>query len=251
MSKQIIGYYNSRREQLLKGFDRTAVLMSDWLVARYSKEYANTLMCEARQEYKQLIPDIPYITGFRARMLNTFLLITAQELSVYKTMEKHGKSPTEAWEVCHQALRLRVEQIPRWKRGLLQRLMFSRFVRKMIARRARQQQRGKFGDFEIEYLSGNGDDFDLGVNYLQCGNYRFVMEHGGAAFAPYICMSDIALSDAMGWGLIRTQTLADGCRYCDFRFKEGAVTQISSKTPAVQETIEHIRRQEAEQRVIR
>jgi hypothetical protein len=47
--------------------------------------------------------------------------------------------------------------------------------------------------------------------------------------------------------LIRTQTLADGCDYCDFRFKKGAVTQISSKTPEVQDAIERIRDKEAEQ----
>ena len=125
--------------------------------------------------------------------------------------------------------------------------MFSRLVRKIVARRARQELRVCVGDFEIEYLTGDGDEFDFGVNYLQCGNITFVNRHGGEEFAPYVCMSDIALSEAMGWGLIRTETLADGCPKCDFRFKEGAATQISSKTPEVQETIERIRRKEAEQ----
>jgi hypothetical protein len=46
------------------------------------------------------------------------------------------------------------------------------------------------------------------------------------------------------WGLVRTQTLADGCRHCDFRFKKGAATQVFSKTPEVQETIERIRKKE-------
>ena len=114
-----------------------------------------------------------------------------------------------------------------------------------MARRARQQQKLRFGDFEVEYLIGEGDEFDFGVNYLQCGNYTFVKRLGGEEFAPYVCMSDIALSDAMGWGLIRTQTLADGCDRCDFRFKSGAATRISSKTPAVQEAIERIRDEEA------
>ena len=113
--------------------------------------------------------------------------------------------------------------------------------------RARRQQKDRFGDFEIEYLSSEGEEFDFGVNYLQCGNYRFVMEHEGETFAPYICMSDIALSDALGWGLMRTQTLADGCGHCDFRMKEGAATKISSKRPEVQEVIEKIRFEERRQ----
>ncbi|MBU2538424.1 MAG: L-2-amino-thiazoline-4-carboxylic acid hydrolase [Proteobacteria bacterium] len=247
MPSQIRGYYSSRKKKLLKDFDRTSELMKDALFARYSEEFSSTLQREAHQEYEKLIPEIPYIKGVRARALNTFLLITAQELAAYKAMTKHGRPPAEAWELCHQALRLRVAKIPRWKRWLLRRLMFSSLMRKIMARRARQQQKVRFGDFEVEYLVGEGNAFDLGVNYLQCGNHRFMMQHGGEVFAPYICMSDIALSDAMEWGLIRTQTLADGCHYCDFRFKEGTATQISSKTPEVQDTIEKIRDKENEQ----
>ena len=244
MSNQIIGYYNSRLDILLKDFDRTCVLIKDFLVERYGDEFAKILQKDVRQEYEKLIPEIPYIKGLRGKIFNSFLLITAQELATYKAMKKKGQPATEAWELCHQALRLRVAQIPRWKRWLLRKLMFSSLIKKIMARRAQQQQKVSFGDFEVEYLMDEGDDFDLGVNYLKCGNYNFAIKHGGEEFAPFICMSDIALSDALGWGLLRTQTIADGCHYCDFRFKKGAVTQISSKTPEVQATIEKIRDQE-------
>lgn len=247
MSSQIIGYYSTSKEKLLNDFDNTSSLMKASLVARYGKELAGTLQRESRQEYEKLIPEIPYIKGFRARLFNSFLLITAQELVTYKAMQKHGKTPEEAWELCHEALRLRMAEIPQWKRWLMKRFMFSRLVRKVVARRARRQQKVRFGDFEVEYLIGEGDEFDFGVNYLQCGHLTFLKRHGGDEFAPYVCMSDIVLSDAMGWGLIRTQTLADGCHHCDFRFKKGAATQISSKTPEVQEAIERIRKKEAEQ----
>lgn len=247
MPSQLIGYYSSRKEKLLKDFDRTCALMKESLIARYDDKFANLLQREARREYEKLIPEIPYIEGGRARMLNSFLLITAQELAVYKAIKREGKLPGEAWELCHQALRLRVAEIPRWKRWLLKQFMFSTLVKKVMARRSKQQQPTCFGDFEVEYLISEEGDFDVGVNYLQCGNYRFAVKHGGEAFAPYICMSDIALSDAMGWGLMRTQTLADGCDYCDFRMKKGAATKISSKTPEVQRTIERIHQAEAEQ----
>lgn len=245
MPNQIIGYYESSKDKLLKDFDRTSALMKESLVKRYGEEFTKTLQKDVRQEYEKLIPEIPYIKGLRARVFNTFLLITAQEVAAYKAIKKQGKPPTEAWEVCHQALRLRVAKIPGWKRWLLRQLMFSPLMKKIMATRAQQKQKVSFGEFEVEYLMG--DDFDLGINYLQCGNHSLAMKHGAAEFAPYICMSDIALSDALGWGLIRTQTLADGCDYCDFRFKKGATTQISSKTPEVQAVIEGIREQEAKQ----
>ena len=106
-------------------------------------------------------------------------------------------------------------------------------------------QQYRFGDFEIKYVTGDGKEFDYGVDYIDCGNYKLVLAQGAGEFAPYVCMSDIALSDAMGWGLIRTETLADGCQRCDFRFKKGGKTRISSKTPAVQATIEKIAEEEA------
>jgi len=220
--------------------------MTESLIARYDDKLANLLLREARWEYEKLIPEIPHIEGWRARMLNSFLLITAQELAVYKAIKREGKPPEEAWELCHKALRLRVAEIPRWKRWLLKQFMFSTLVKKVMARRSKQPPTC-FGDFEVEYLISEEGDFDVGVNYLQCGNYRFAVKHGGEAFGPYICMSDIALSDAMGWGLMRTQTLADGCDYCDFRMKKGAATKISSKTPEVQRTIERIHQAEVKQ----
>jgi hypothetical protein len=244
MRDQITGYYIEHKDSLLKEFDHIISLMGSSLVNRYRTEFADKLKAEIRQEYEKLIPEIPYIPGVRGWPLNFFLICTAQELGVYKAMKKHGKPVEEIWEVCHEALRLITVKIPKWKRWLLKHFMFSPMLMAIVERRANKQEKACLGDFEIEYLIGKGDDFDFGVNYLQCGYLNFVKNHDGEEFAPYVCMSDIALSDALGWGLIRTQTLADGCHHCDFRFKKGAKTQISSKTPEVQETIARIGKKE-------
>ncbi|MHC4462961.1 MAG: L-2-amino-thiazoline-4-carboxylic acid hydrolase [Planctomycetota bacterium] len=124
--------------------------------------------------------------------------------------------------------------------------MNSRFLKRRVRRRAERNEQLKFGDFEVRYLIGDGEEFDWGVDYVACGNYNFMKVQGSEEFAPYVCMSDIALSDALGWGLIRTQTIADGCQSCDFRFKKGSKTRISSKTPEVQSVIEKILKSQGE-----
>jgi len=210
-------------------------------------DFADTLYREVRQEYEELIPQIPRIEGVRAGPLNTFLVITAQELAVYEVMKKYGKTAGEAWEICHNALRLRMEKFSKIKRWLLARLMYSSFVKRRMKKRAEQGQQLRFGDFEVKYVIGDGENFDFGMDYVGCGNYKFMQAQGAEEFAPYVCMSDIALSDALGWGLIRTETLADGCEKCDFRFKKGGETRISSRTPEVQATIQKIRKEEASQ----
>ena len=106
------------------------------------------------------------------------------------------------------------------------------------------QAPGKAHVLEVRYLIGDGEGFDWGVDYVSCGNYEFMKQQGAEEFAPYVCLSDMALGEALGWGLTRTQTLADGCDRCDFRFKQGGGTHISSQTRGVQKTIERIRGKE-------
>ena len=175
-------------------------------------------------------------------MLNSFLRVTAQEVAVYKAVKERGGTAPVTWEICHEAIRLRMSGFPKWKSRLFRQFMYSRIMRRVAARREEKKKQVKMGDFEIRYLAGDGSDFDIGVDYVRCGNLELVRELGAEEFAPYVCMSDIALSNALGWGLIRTQTLADGCSHCDFRFKRDAETRISSKTPEVQETIKRIER---------
>jgi hypothetical protein len=231
-----MSYYIKKKKKLLKDFLQSAKDIEPFLSERYGVDISQTIITEATQEFEKLIPQIPYINTPRGRALIGFLLITAMELAAFKAMSKNEKSADETWEVCHYTLRAGTATIPRWRKWIMKKLLFSRIIMKLFSKRGRKQ----IGDFEVEYLSGEEKGFNIGVNYHRCGNIEFSYRHGGEVFAPYICMSDIALSNALGWGLTRTKTLADGCSHCDFRFINGAPTRISSKTPEVQEVIERI-----------
>lgn len=224
-------HYISRKAKLLKGFDKTASLTHDYVVSRYGRELTDTLIKDARQEYEHLIPHIPHIDKVPA--LNSFLRIATLELSLFKAMKKHGKSAGETWEICHEALKVRTEAMPRFLRRLIGWYLFTGFVKN----RARKMSGKNLGGFTIEYVE---DDGDWGVNYIKCAIFEFLKEQDAEEFAPYVCLSDMALSDAMAWGLKRTETLADGSDKCNFRFRKGAATEISSKTPEVQATIDRI-----------
>ena len=235
------GFHRNReREERLRDFDRTCQLVRGFVADRYGEEDADALYRAAREKYEEIIPHIPRIRGFRARMFNSFLGITAQEIAAFQAIRERAGTPAEAWEICHEAIRLRMLEFPRWKSWLMKRLLFSKLTQRIFGQREENKEQGRFGDFEVRYRAGNGRDFDLGIDYTRCGHLELAKELGVEEFAPYICLSDIALSDGLGWGLIRTQTLADGCDHCDFRFKKGGGTRISSKTPEVQQTIERI-----------
>jgi hypothetical protein len=68
---------------------------------------------------------------------------------------------------------------------------------------------------------GDGQAFEWGVDYLECGIVKFLRSQGADKSAPHLCLTDYALFGALGIGLPRTQTLANGDGMCDFRFKWG------------------------------
>jgi len=219
MASQRTGYYLSQKHQLLKKFDKTARKVREVLLSRYGGDMADKLIADARHEYKLIIPDIPYVDGPPA--LNVFLRMTALELAMYKAMKRRKKDVDEIWEVCHDAIKLWAESIPGFIKSLIRFFMYSSFTMNRAEKIARKTQEKPIGDFVMRYVEGDGVSFDYGVDYLNCSILNFVLDQDAEEFAPYVCMSDISLSDAMGWGLIRTETLADGCSRCDFRFKKG------------------------------
>lgn len=227
----MMNYYVPKKTKLLKSFDKTENLVRDYVVSRYGESPADTLTLNARQKYEQLIPHIPHVEGPPA--LNSFIRIAALELSVFKAMKEHGKSAGEALELCHEAIKARMEAMPK----LIKRFIGWYFFTGFAKNRARKMSGRDLGGFTFDFVE---EDDGWGINYRRCAIYDFFKEQDAEDFSPYACLSDIALSDSMGWGLKRSETLADGCDKCDFRFRKGAKTEISSRTPEVQETIDQI-----------
>ncbi len=228
MKKQMTdSYYASRKPKLLRSFDKTVNAVKEVFVSRYGEELADAILKGARKEFESVIPQIPYIGG-NVPALRVFLVISAWELSVYKAMKKHGKTAKEAWEVCHEALQLRLKTVPKFVRSLLKAYFFSSFVKRRARKIAEQTQKHPLGEWAFAFVEGDGENFDFGIDYTGCSILKFMQDQGAEDFAPYVCFSDIALSDTFGWGLIRTETLAEGFQRCDFRFKKGGKTQISS-----------------------
>ena len=244
MKHRPTNYYLSRKSKLFRGFDKTAGLVRDSVVARYGETFADTLYSETRHEFEALLPQLPYLDHV---VLRTFLIISAQELAVYKVMKRHAKTVGEAWELCDEALRMRLNKIPRFVRWLAEHYFFSGLARRRAHKLAPDTQQRPIGDFSFTFVDGDDKTFDFGVDYTGCSIKKFMWDQGAEEFAPYVCLSDIPLSETFGWGLIRSETLADGCQRCNFRFNKGGETQISSPAPEVQATIEKmIRKKEAD-----
>jgi len=137
-------------------------------------------------------------------------------------LRRRGMSAAEVGPLIVEAFRKRVFHYPRFARRLVGGLAFHPRVLRRLQRRADASQAREYpDDWVFRFIPGDGKSFDYGVDYEECAIIKFYRRHGADDLAPYCCQLDFPLSDALGWGLRRTMTLAEGGAKCDFRFKRG------------------------------
>ena len=226
--KRIEIYFTSRKSKLLKNFDNVMKKVGIVLISQYGKEFAETIVIEARQEYSKLIPEIPYVG--QNRILVQFIIGTAQSLAVYKVLSNHGKTVEEAGKLYYLMCKALLNSYPRIVRWLIGKASFSKFYLRALKKGAlKSQKRLNPGGYVFSFVDGDGREFDYGVDYTECGGCKFLSEQGASELAPYICTADIIYSELFGWGLTRTKTIAEGFEKCDFRFKKGGKTKVASQ----------------------
>lgn len=218
--------YSSRKKQWLRSFDKLLARVQPWVKTWLGEEQAERFMRESRQEYEALIPRIPFIgNGFFA--LSFFPPVT-RYLSVYRALQKQGRTAEEAGRLIYRMGTEEALAIPPLGRRVMEVLWFSRWARKLVKKRAIESQRRIYpANFVMNYVEGDGQEFDYGVDYIECANCKFLQAENAFEIAPYVCATDKPISELMGWGLYRKTTIADGSQTCKFRFKKGGKTQVA------------------------
>lgn len=83
---------------------------------------------------------------------------------------------------------------------------------------AESKQKKYENDWVLDVLEGNAA-FDLGYDYFECGVCKLCQDENCFELAKYLCRLDFVMADMMGMELKRTMTLAEGGKYCDFRYR--------------------------------
>lgn len=219
-------FYLGRRPRLLREFDRDARLMQPLLAHFIPTAEPEALIEQTRREYGELIPQLPYLGG--QEPFTRFLISTAELLAVYRTVTAHGQALAQAGELVFEIGRAYLKAYPLTLTRWFGFMNFTPFYLHRLRKRAIESHARRYPEgYVFDFIPGDGVTFDYGVDYLECASCKFLARQGASEFAPYICPSDILYSDALGWGLTRTMTLAEGAPRCDFRFKRGGNTRVA------------------------
>jgi hypothetical protein len=218
--------YDLRRQgRLLRKLDKALARLRRSLVARYGEARAGTLVDAARDEYRALLPQIPFIGEGNPFLI--FLLPTSRYLAIHRALRREGRPVEETGQLIYELNQAELRALPVLIRRMIGWLWFTRWFGRRLERRAAESQvRRHPGGFVFQYVQGDGERFDFGIDYRECANVKFLRDQGAPELTPFVCAVDKVASEQLGWGLTRTSTLAAGCEHCDFRFKKGGVTRV-------------------------
>ena len=217
-------YYTSQKERLLRDFGR-AKRFSKVLALHVDDQPTSAIIQETRQEFERLIPEIPYIGG-KANNLTQDLIDCTMLLALYQVLKREGFRIEEIGKIVIEMEQKRVHSYPRFVLKLLGKVIHSPLGKNRLKKAADKSQEGRYpGGWVSVYIEGDGEEFDFGIDYLECGLCKFYHQQGADEFTPYLCQFDYVQQSAMRAGFFRSMTLAEGAERCDFRWKRGGETR--------------------------
>jgi hypothetical protein len=226
----------SREKNLVREFDKSLDRLMPRLFSSLGEREAVRLSENARREYQALLPRIPSIG--RNNPLTVFFHPTPRYLAAYRAFRGYGFAEEDAGYLVFEIGREDLLALPRAAHSFLRHIWFSPFLKNRLIKRARDTQLRRYPmNFVMDYVEGDGGEFDYGIDYVECANCKFLRAEGALELTPYLCAMDKNNSELLGWGLTRTMTLAEGSPKCDFRFKKGGVTFVPFPQP-LQERID-------------
>jgi hypothetical protein len=222
LNQQMINnYYTSRKSKLLKDFNKIIKRARKVFVCHFGSDLTYTIAEETRQEFENLIPELPYI-GDKNSFFTKNLIGSAQALALYRVLKEHGKNVEEIGKIIYEVIEAQLDAYPKLLLRLLGRLSFAKyFVNRFRKKAAESQKRQYPGDWVFTFIEGDGIEFDYGIDFSECGICKFLHAQDADELTPFLCILDFPQSKALGTGLVRTMTIAEGNEKCDFRFKRG------------------------------
>ena len=219
-------YYVEIKDKMIKDFDKMFQCTRQALEQHFNQSKIEQLYQASKEEFINLLPQVPYIGGLKNK-LTMNLIGGAIVLAVIKPLEKEGLTIREIGKVIYTTFALYVQAmpIPRCLRWLFNKLAFASFSLKKARKQAEESLFRKYsGDFVTEFVEGDGEDFDFGIDYIECAIHKLYQEQGAEKYLQYVCLGDYPMFQALGIGFSRTQTIGSGGHKCDARFKRGGKT---------------------------
>jgi len=219
-------YYTQNSRRLLGEFDGVCLGVEQYLAPTAGREQAGAVAGLARETFARLLPNLPEVGGESNR--NQINVLQAGWLAaIFTGMKAQGFSARDAGRLFYDLCESDLKATPAEKLLAEGEAYFSAENYAYLRTWAQWTRKRTYpGDWVATVVFGNGEDFDVGHDYSECGAVKYFQARDMAVIAPYFCLADFSLSRSQNTGLARSMTIAQGDPICDFRYKRGRrVTQ--------------------------
>lgn len=217
-------FYRENRKWLLKMLDWMIKRVNHVLAEKFDPDKVHEISNDIRKEFEKLLDELPYIGGFKND--HTWYLIGATIcLSIHKALKKQDCGIQASGRIIHEMVAGLIDSFPRLIVRFWGRIFFSIYYKRLSKQSADTLNEEYPYNWIFYVINGNGKDYDFGVDYHKCFIHRFFTERNHEELIPYMCALDYVISEAFGWGLVRTQTIQRGDGVCNFRYKRGRDTK--------------------------
>jgi hypothetical protein len=220
-------YYASKQKRLMNYFDFTFRPIKKKLKVHYGEEYAENIVARSRQNFKEIIPQMPYVGGMK-NYYTPIIVVNGWIVAMFRAMKETGKTAKDVMRIWAEVVDDLFGKIPGWITRLGGRMLLSKPAIKAFKKQTIMSQERRYPeDWVYELLEGDGEKFDVGFEFSECAVIKFYQAMDTMELAPYCNFSDVTYSYYMGIGLDASETLGMGCAQCRMLFKKGGETIIT------------------------
>ncbi|MBI9097882.1 MAG: L-2-amino-thiazoline-4-carboxylic acid hydrolase [Spirochaetaceae bacterium] len=209
--------YVPQEKQFMKQARNYERIMKPMLSARYGEKEAEELLLIIDKKAEAFIPEIIFL-GTNNKFIENYFA-AAFLIPTIRILEEKGMREREIGKLIYDSAAQGYEEMVtpfvKW-----QFRTFVMGVEDMYRDAAKTQASTWPGDWKAIAVEGDGESFDYGMDFTECGILSLYKAQGLEHYVKYICLCDYAIWSQFDVELIRTQTLGNGAPYCDFRYKE-------------------------------
>lgn len=228
-------YFIQKKGNLIKKFDKFCVKVEQKLALSYDQKVAEKIIAQAKIEFKDVIPRIPYFGG-TINPFNEIVVLAAQMVAVHKAMKKDGKSAEETVLIFYDLLDEPFKKTPKFILWLGQKVVFSSFFIKFMQKVSNRMFKMEDPNgFDFRYYKDDGKENDWHFVAKRCGIVNFFKQEGCGDLAPYCNFVDTIQGKALNMGVHCKACLGAGDATCEEYMKQGRETVIPENIRALLE----------------
>jgi len=183
---------------LIRTFDTALNMVKPILTKYFEDSKFNEIYTTSRKEFENLLSQIPYVGG-NENPLTESLINSAMIQPLLRKFEEEGLEFYEIGKLTYKLFEIFYEFIPP-KDDI--------FTEESLNEKKESAKKSKLKkypeDWVFDFIEGDGKTFTFGINYSECGVYKFYKSQEASHFMPIICLSDYAQARVYRYGLKRT-----------------------------------------------